>query len=186
MATRRGCLIAGCLAACLRAGSLWASSAGGYYDHGVELYNAGRFSDATDAFDMAVKKRDHATEANAFIERIRKETVERIRNRALTGISKANWQTKFYYMNAINGRVRVGISMQEIFERSGVNFRPGAVEALSQVADAIAKADSLRVEVELINEINQDVTSNPEMLAQQQAAVFSYLSLAARGNLPKY
>ncbi len=162
----------------------WAAD--NYYSHGVELYNAGRFSDANDAFDMAIKKKDHASDSTAFIERIRKETVERIRNKALTGISKSNWQTKYYYMNVMNGRVRVGISLQEVFEPGSLNFRPGALDALSQVAASIAKADTLRVDVDLVNETNQETIPNTELTSQQQAVVFSYLSLAARSNLPKY
>lgn len=166
-------------------GSVFAA-AGGFYDQGVEHYRTGHFSDATDAFEQAIKKRDHASEAQEYIERIRRETVERIRNKALTGISKANWQTKYYFMNSVNNRVNVGISAQEVFERQSVNFRPGAVDALAQLAQALSKADTVRVDIDLINEINQETVISPEMKAQQLAAVFSYLSLAARGELPKY
>lgn len=162
-----------------------APAAGGFYNQGVELYKSGHFSDATDAFEQAIKKKDRAQEAKGYIERIRKETVDRIRNKALTGVSKANWQTKYFYMHVVDNRVNVGISAQEVFERQSVNFRPGAVEALNQLADALAKAEALRVQVDLINEINQGPTENKELISQQLAAVFSYLSLASRGNLPK-
>src|SRR5690349_8600355 len=79
-----------------------AAPAGQFYDQGLTLYRAGRYSDATEAFEQAAKRHDHAKEAQDYIERIRKETVERIRNKALTGISKANWQSKYYFMNAVN------------------------------------------------------------------------------------
>jgi flagellar motor protein MotB len=170
----------------VQAHAFGAAAAGSFYDQGQELYKAGRYSEATDAFEQAVKKRDHARDAQDFIDRIRKETVERIRNKALTGISKANWQSKYYFMNIVEGRVRVGISSQEMFERGSLNFRPGAVDALAQLAEALSKADNTRVDIELINEINQDTAVNPEIVAQQLDAVFSYLSLAARDNLPKY
>jgi len=169
--------------------SVWAANglpeSGGFYSHGLELYRSGRFSDATEAFEQAAKHKDHAQEAMTYIDRIRKETVERIRNRALTGISKSSWQSKFYYMHSVEGRVRVGISIQELFERDSVNFRPGAIEALSQVADAVSKADNTRVDIEVISEVNQEVQPNPEITTQQLTTVFSYLSLAARGQLPK-
>jgi len=170
---------------------VWASSPvpeGGFYNHGQELYKAGRFSDATDAFEQAAKHKDHAQEAMDFIDRIRKETVERIRNRALTGISKASWQSKFFYMHAINGRIQVGISRQELFEHDSLNFRPGAIDALAQVAAAVAEADNSRVDIDVISEVSLEGEgqSNPEIEAQQLTAVFSYLSLAARGQLPKY
>jgi len=160
--------------------------ADGFYSQGQTLYNSGHFSDATDAFEMAIKKHDHEKDAQDFIDRIRKETVERIRNKALTGVSKANWQTKYFYMNSIDNRIRVGISAEELFERDSVNFRPGALDAMAQLADSISKADTSRVDIELINEINQDTVSNPELTTQQLSAIFSYLSLAARGVLPKY
>jgi outer membrane protein OmpA-like peptidoglycan-associated protein len=156
------------------------------YEQGVDLYKAGRFSEATDAFDHAIKKRDHDQDATAYIERIRKETVERIRNRALTGVSKTNWQSKFYYMNAVQNRIRVGISSQELFERDSTNFRPGAVEALSQIAATLQKADNARVDIDLINELNQESNADPQISAQQLAAVFSYLSLATRDSLPRF
>jgi len=161
---------------------------GGFYNYAVGLYNSGRFSDATDAFDLAIKKKDHAKEAQDFIDRIRNETVERIRNKALTGVSKANWRTKYYFINSIGNRLRVGVSAQEIFERGSTNFRPGAVDALYQLAGELSKADNAQIDLELISEISTQETavSNPETTAQQLAAVFSYLSLASRDNLPRY
>jgi hypothetical protein len=162
------------------------AAAGSPYSEGLSLYQAGRFSEATEAFERAIKKRDHERDAQSYIERIRKETVERIRNKALSGVSKANWQSKFYFMNAMENRVRVGISAQELFERSSVNFRPGAVEALAQIAETLQKADTKRVDVELINELNQDTARDPQVTALQLATVYSYLSLASRNQLPKY
>lgn len=159
---------------------------GGYFSQGQALYNAGHYSDATDAFDMAIKKHDHEKDAQDFIDRIRKETVERIRNKALTGVSKANWQTKYYYISSIDNRIHVGISSEELFERDSVNFRPGSLDAMTQLADAISKADTTRVDIELIDEINQDTVANPELTSQQLTAIFSFLSLSARGVLPKY
>lgn len=158
----------------------------GYYSKGVELYHAGRYSDAVEQFDEAVRRKDRAADAQAYIDRIRKETVERIRNRALTGVNKANWQTPYYFMNTVDNRIRVGVSVQEVFERDSANFRPGSVDALYKLARDLAKADMVRVDIELISEIRQDTVVNPELLAQQTAALFSYLSLVARDQLPKF
>lgn len=158
----------------------------GFYDKGVSLYQAGRYSDAVESFDQAVRKKDRASDAQAYIDRIRKETVERIRNRALTGVNKANWQSKYYFMNSVDGRIHVGISSQEVFERDSSNFRPGAIEAINKLATDLGKADSVRVEVELISEIRQETQTDPQLLAQQSAALFSYMSLVASGHLPKY
>ncbi len=171
-----------------RPSSLLAASAtpSNFFKQGTELYNAGRYSDAVEAFEQAIKRRDKSQDAQAYIDRIRKETVERIRNKALTGVNKSNWQSKYYFLNTIDNRVRVGISAQELFERQSANFRPGAVEALAELANIISRADTSRFDVELINEINQDTASNPPIAAQQMAAVFSYLSLAARNSLPKF
>jgi len=169
--------------------SLQAWSAGpatGYFEHGTELYKGGRNSDAIDAFEQAVKHKDHSPEAQDYIDRIRKETVERIRNKALTGVNKSTWQSKYYFMNEVDHRIHVGISIQEIFERDSLNFRPGAIDALNQLAAAFAKAEAAQFDVELINEINQETVPNPTLSAQQLNAVFSYLSLASRGVLPKF
>jgi flagellar motor protein MotB len=156
------------------------------FSEGVDLYKSGRYSEATEAFERAVKKREREKDARAYIEQIRKETVERIRNKALTGVSKANWQSKFYFINILNNRVRVGISAQELFERDSTNFRPGAVEALSQVAGNLQKVENAQVDIELINEINQESNNaDPQITAQQLATVMSYLSLASRNQLPK-
>jgi len=40
--------------------------------------------------------------------------------------------------------------------------------------------------VELINELNADTVPDPTLTAQQENAVFSYLSLVSRGVLPKF
>jgi hypothetical protein len=158
-----------------------------YFQKGTELYNAGRFSDATEAFEMAVKKKDHPKEAQAYMERIRKETVERIRNRALTGVSKDKWQTKYYYINTTSdGRIRVGISTQEAFERDSTNFRPGALDALNQLAVSLAKADTAKVDIDYISEIRTETPVDPQVVAQQEMAIFSYMSLIARGQRAKY
>ena len=104
--------------------------------------------------------------------------MERIRNKALTGVNKANWQTKYFFMNVIGGRIHVGISDQEVFERNSTNFRPGAIDALAQLAGQIIKADNVKVDIDLVNELNQDTAStDPAITAQQVTAVFSYLSL---------
>ena len=158
----------------------------GNFDRGTELYKAGRNSDAIDAFEQAVKRKERAPEAQEFIDRIRKETVERIRNKALTGVNKVTWQNKYYFMNEVDHRIHVGISVQEVFERDSVNFRPGAVDALNQLSLAFARAETAQFDVELINEINQEVAANPTLSAQQLDAVFSYLSLASRDALPKF
>ncbi len=159
---------------------------GGFYNQGVSFYSSGRFSEATDSFELAVKKHDREKESQDYIDRIRKETVERIRNKALTGVSKANWQTKYYYITSVDNRIRVGISAQEVFERESLNYRPGAIDALALLAASLAKADTSRIDVELINEINQETIPNPDATTQQRSSIFSYLSLAARGALPKY
>jgi len=167
--------------------SLWAADpAGGRFSAGVDLYKAGRFSDAVDAFEQAIRQKERAPEAQDYIDRIRKETVERIRNKALTGINKAAWQTKYYFMNEVDRRIHVGISVQEVFERDSVNFRPGAIDALSQLAATFAKAEATPFDLELINELNAETSPDPTLTAQQENAVFSYLSLAARGVLPKF
>jgi len=156
------------------------------YTQGEELYKAGRNSEAMDAFEMAVKKKVKAKDAQAYIERIRRETVERIRNKALTGVSKANWQSKFYFMNVVDDKVLVGISVQETFERDSTHFRPGALDGLAQLAQALNKAVNRQVRVELITEVNQASQPDKAVLAQQLTAVFSYLSLSTRSQLPTY
>jgi hypothetical protein len=163
-----------------------AEPAGGHFNTGVDLYKAGRYSDAVEAFELAIRRKERAPEAQDYIDRIRKETVERIRNKALTGINKATWQNKYYFMNEVDHRIHVGISVQEVFERDSVNFRPGSVDALNQLAAAFAKAEAAQFDVELINELNGDTPPDPTLTAQQENAVFSYLSLASRGVLPKF
>ena len=163
-----------------------AAPAGGYFGRGMELYKAGRFSEAVESFEQAVKRKDSAQESQNYIDRIRKETVERIRNRALTGINKANWQSKYYFMNEVDGRVHVGISVQEVFERESTNFRGGALEALHQLSGIIAKAETAHFDLELINEVNLETTPSPTLTAQQLTAVFSYLSLDARHMLVRF
>jgi hypothetical protein len=165
----------------------WATApVGGYFSQGADLYKAGRNSDAVEAFEQAIKHKDQAQEAQDFIDRIRKETVERIRNKALTGVNKANWQTKYYFMNEVDHRIHVGISVQEVFEHDSLNFRSGAIDALNQLAIAFAKAETAQFDIELINEINSEVALDPILSAQQQNAVFSYISLASRDALPKF
>jgi len=168
----------------------WSSAAAqnglNYYNEGISLYNSGRFSEAIDAFDMAVRKKYRTDDSLRYIDKIRKETVERIRNRALTGVSKTSWQTKYFFIRAVNGRLRVGISSQEMFERQSLNFRQGAVDALVQLSSILQKNDNAAIDIDLISEINQETVANPDLLARQQAELFSFLSMAAQDLLPKY
>src|SRR5262249_15671878 len=154
--------------------ALWAATpAGGYYNQGLDLYKAGRYSDAVDAFEQATKHKDNAKAAQDYIDRIRKETVERIRNKALTGINKSNWQRKYYLMKEVDRGVQVGISVQEVFERDSTNFRSGALDALHQLAVIFQKAETARFDVELINEVNLETPPDPRLTAEQLTAVFS-------------
>ncbi len=167
--------------------SAWAAPTGGNFDKGLSLYQASRNSEAIDAFEQAIKRKERTREAQAYIDRIRKETVERIRNKALTGVSKSTWQNKYYFMNRVDNRVHVGISIQEMFERDSLNFRPGAVESLNQLAGLFAKAKGARFEVDVINEITAEgPPPDPILVANQLNAIFSYLSLASRSVLPKF
>jgi len=167
--------------------NVFAGPSGGSFSEGLNLYKAGRFSEATDAFDKAARTHDHESEAKDYLDRIRKETVERIRSRALTGIAKSNWQSKYYFINTVQNHVQVGISSQELFERGSLNFRPGALEALQQLATTLQKADSGRVEIQIISEIPMTPADQDQAInAQQEAQVFSYLSLAANDELPKF
>ena len=111
--------------------------------------------------------------------------MERSRNKALTGVNKSNWQTKYYFMNEVDSRVRVGISVQEVFDRDSTNFRSGALDALHQLAGIIGKAETARFDLELINEVNLDTPPDATLTAQQLVALFSYLSLDARNTLPR-
>jgi flagellar motor protein MotB len=182
---RNPLLIIGLLAA-LAPVSIAAKAPMNHYNDGVSLYNAGRYSEATDAFETAVKRKDRPQEAQKFIDRIRKEAVERIRNRALTGVSKTTWQTKYYFIRAIGGRVRVGISSQEMFERQSLNFRQGAVDALMQLSDVLQQNDNAPIDIELISEINQDVQPDPDLLSRQLSLLFSFLSLSSQNLLPNF
>ncbi len=158
-----------------------------YYNKGIDLYKAGRLSEAVDQFEMAIKRKDNASSSQNYIDRIRKETVERIRNKALTGVNKSTWQNKYYFMNQIDGRVRVGISTQELFERDSTNFRPGALDALTELAKVISRAENARFDIELVNEMNlENQEKASPMISQQLTTLFSYLSLAARGVAPKF
>lgn len=159
----------------------------GFYTQGIELYKAGRYSEAVDQFELAIKKKDNASSSQNYIDRIRKETVERIRNKALTGVNKSTWQNKYYFMNQVDGRVRVGISAQELFERESTNFRPGALDAMTELAKIIARAENAKFDVELINEMNLDTqVTDSRLISQQITTLFSYLSLAARDVAPKF
>jgi hypothetical protein len=166
--------------------SLASSPTPDFYSQGVEEYNAGHMADAIADFDKAIKHHQKATAAQQYIDRIRKETVEKIRNRALAGISKSNWQSKFYFMNTIGGRLVVGISSLELFEPDSLNFREGAVDALQQLAGALRQNQTADIEIQLIMERPQDTPINADLTAQRLSAVFSYLSLASQGVLPKY
>ncbi len=152
-----------------------------FYTEGLELYKAGRNSEAVDAFEQAIKRKDNPQASQRYIDRIRKETVERIRNKALTGVNKSTWQNKYYFMNQIDSRVRVGISLQEVFERDSTNFRGGALAALADLAGVIARAESAHFDIELVSEMSSDTQAGISTLSSQQlTAVFSYLSVAAR------
>src|SRR5438552_4095628 len=155
-----------------------------YYTEGINLYNAGRYSEATDAFENAIKHKERSQESQRFIDRIRKETVERIRNRALTGVSKTTWQNKYFFIRAIGGRLRVGLSSQEMFERQSLNFRQGAVDALMQLVNVLQHNDNAVVDIDMISEITTDTAPNPDLKARQLAEVYSYLSLASQDLLP--
>ena len=156
------------------------------FQRAVRLYKAGRNSDAIDAFDLAIKRKENVDEAQAYNTRIRNEIVERVRNKALTGVDKSKWQSKFYFMNELDKRINIGISEQEVFERDSLNFRPGAVDALNRLAAALTKADKSHLEIDLVSEINQAESADRALKSLRLIEVFSYLSLAAGGSLPNF
>lgn len=158
----------------------------GYFDAGVAEYKAGHFVDAMGSFENAIKFHERAKEAQQYLDQIRKETVEAIRNKALAGISKDKWQSKFYFINTLAGHLMVGISAPELFEPDSLNYRAGAVDALQQLATLIQHNESSTVEIQLINELNEGLPTNPDLVSQRLSEVLSFLSLSARNQLPKY
>ena len=69
----------------LMSGASLAAAAGArdglsYYNEGLSLYNSGRLSEATDAFEMAVKRRYRPDDSKRYVDRIRKEKrIRRVR-----------------------------------------------------------------------------------------------------------
>ncbi len=170
----------------LCASSAVQAAASSHYKEGVDLYKEGRMTEATAALNKAIQKKDHVQDAQKLLERIRRETVERIRNKALVGETKLNWKNKFFYVRSMEGNIQAGLSAGEIFEKNSLNFRREAVDALMDLADILRRSDNSTVDIDLINEHPQDEeTLNSELVAQQVAAVFSFLSLATHDQLPR-
>ena len=67
-----------------------------------------------------------------------------------------------------------------------MNFREGAVDALMQLASIVQRNDNAKVDIDLISEISQGSTPNPDLLARQLTELYSLLSLASQDLLSKY
>jgi hypothetical protein len=67
-----------------------------------------------------------------------------------------------------------------------LNFRPGAADALKQLAANLQGNDNVLIDVDLISERPLDAPENPELLNRRLAEIFSFLSLAAQDALPDY
>jgi len=113
--------------------------------------------------------------------------VQKIRNRALHGISKSDWKSKYYFLKHYHERIVLGLSLQEFFEPNSSVLREGATQALSDIAETMERLNDKRLEVALIDErIPGDEYRDTRLSQRQLSIVFSYLCASAYHGTPEF
>jgi len=151
-----------------------------YYWEGTRLYNLGRLGEAFESFEKAIQRKQNSKEAEAYLMQIRQEIVTSSKNRAKErdNIKSAGGSNPDAAINVVyveKGHIRVFLQAKHLFDENTSTFKGGALDVMSKVADILQGRDGNRVEVTLLNEMDNIINAR-DVDAERALAVFAFIN----------
>ena len=150
-----------------------------FYWQGTQLYNLGRLGEAFESFEKAIQRKQNTKEAEAYLLQIRQEIVNNAKKRsdeknALNyGGNSPDTALNVAYVQ--KGYVRVTVQAKFLFDENSASLKTGAMDVLNRLADVLQAKEGQRVEVTLINEI-ENVVNARDIDAERALLVFSLVN----------
>lgn len=150
-----------------------------YYWQGTQLYNLGRLGEAFESFEKAIQRKQNSKEAEAYLLQIRQEIVNNAKKRS-DEKNSLNYggntpDTALNVSYVQKGFIRVTVSSKYLFDENTASLKTGAMDVISRLADVLQAKEGQRVEVTLINEID-NVVNVRDIDAERTLLVFSLVN----------
>jgi flagellar motor protein MotB len=161
-----------------------------YYWQGTQLYNLGRLGEAFESFEKAIQRKQNSKEAEAYLLQIRQEIVNNAKKRS-DEKNSLNYggntpDTALNVSYVQKGFIRVTVQSKYLFDENTASLKSGAMDVISRLADVLQAKEGQRVEVTLINEID-NVANVRDIDAERTLLVFSLVNfkrIAAENQTP--
>jgi outer membrane protein OmpA-like peptidoglycan-associated protein len=150
-----------------------------YYWQGTQLYNLGRLGEAFESFEKAIQRKQNTKEAEAYLLQIRQEIVNNAKKRseeknALNyGGNTPDTALNVAYVE--KGYVRVTVQSKFLFDENTASLKTGGMDVINRLADVLQAKEGQRVEVILINELDNLVNVR-DIDAERTLLVFSLVN----------
>jgi outer membrane protein OmpA-like peptidoglycan-associated protein len=150
-----------------------------YYWQGTQLYNLGRLGEAFESFEKAIQRKQNTKEAEAYLLQIRQEIVNNAKKRseeknALNyGGNSPDTALNVSYVE--KGYVRVTVASKFLFDENTASLKTGGMDVINRLADVLQAKEGQRVEVILINELDNLVNVR-DVDAERTLLVFSLVN----------
>jgi flagellar motor protein MotB len=150
-----------------------------YYWQGTQLYNLGRLGEAFESFEKAIQRKQNTKEAEAYLLQIRQEIVNNAKKRseeknALNyGGNSPDTALNVAYVE--KGYVRVTVQSKFLFDENTASLKTGGMDVINRLADVLQAKEGQRVEVILINELDNLVNVR-DVDAERTLLVFSLVN----------
>ena len=150
-----------------------------YYWQGTQLYNLGRLGEAFESFEKAIQRKQNAKEAEAYLLQIRQEIVNNAKKRTEEknslnyGGNTPDTALNVTYVD--KGYIRVTLQAKFLFDENSASFKTGAMDVISRLADVLQAKEGQRVEVTLINDMD-NIVNVRDIDAERALLVFSLVN----------
>jgi len=151
-----------------------------YYWQGTQLYNLGRLGEAFESFEKAIQRKQNTKESEAYLLQIRQEIVNNAKKRSEEknslnyGGSSPDTALNVSYVE--KGFVRVTVQAKFLFDENSASLKTGGMDVLNRLAEVLQAKEGQRVEVTLINELD-NVVNVRDIDAERALLVFSLVNL---------
>lgn len=150
-----------------------------YYWEGTRLYNLGRLGEAFESFEKAIQRKQNSKEAEAYLMQIRQEIVNNVKNRkneqSNVNVAGGNPDSAINVIYVEKGHIRVLLQGKLMFDENTATFKSGALDIIQKVADMLQGKDGNRIEITLINELD-DIKNAKDVDAERALAVYSLIN----------
>jgi outer membrane protein OmpA-like peptidoglycan-associated protein len=150
-----------------------------YYWQGTQLYNLGRLGEAFESFEKAIQRKQNSKEAEAYLLQIRQEIVNNAKKRSeeknAINYGGTNPDTALNVSYVEKGYIRVNVQAKFLFDENTASLKTGAMDVLNRLADILQAKEGQRVEVTLVNELD-NVVNVRDIDAERALVVFSLVN----------